>query len=593
MAQATQPTTAADRVSVRRPDRRLPHYTRRTLVIFSQVFVPDPASVGQHIADVAVEMVRRGCAWSSTRPIADTTTRRCDTRARENYRGVEVRPPAASHRSGRNRSSPAPSAPPASCSRRSCAALTTPNLGGIFFSTSPPLIGFAATIVKMFRTRADRVLGDGPESGPADRDGQARPRRRSPPRFSRRTNRIILKNASLVDRARPLHGRAPCARASKHRREDGGHPALAARDARRAACRTTRTRSAPSTGSRASSSSCTAATTARRTRSTRCSHAAERFKDDRRCASSSSAAGSARRRWSVHRRAQAGERVSLPYQPLADLRYSLGAADVHVVSLGDDMVGIIHPCKVYGAMAVARPVLFFGPKPSHISDLLDRHNFGVHVGHGEDQKAIAAINYLRQLPRSDLESMGKEAQRVLGETLSQELLCGQLCDGLELIYSAVIGESMRAFLTIISALVLFAMVGCEKTIREARARARRRISRRWRRSIGSAGVRLIFPLVAEPEFTRELRGRLVVRVPVRRDVVIQTVQYQLRGCDRREASPSILLASLNFDFQIASRGAERRNRRHELATVLNAETQAAHEIVFVRGKVSHQRGAEH
>jgi hypothetical protein len=46
---------------------------------------------------------------------------------------------------------------------------------------------------------------------------------------------------------------------------------------------------------------------------------------------------------------------------------------------------------------------------------------------------IAAINYLRQLPRTDLESMGKEAQRVLGETLSQELLCGRLCDGLELV----------------------------------------------------------------------------------------------------------------------------------------------------------------
>jgi hypothetical protein len=29
--------------------------------------------------------------------------------------------------------------------------------------------------------------------------------------------------------------------------------------------------------------------------------------------------------------------------------------------------------------------------------------------------------------------MGLEAQRVLGENLSQELLCGRLCDGLELV----------------------------------------------------------------------------------------------------------------------------------------------------------------
>ena len=75
--------------------------------------------------------------------------------------------------------------------------------------------------------------------------------------------------------------------------------------------------------------------------------------------------------------------MSLPYQPMSDLRYSLGAADVHVVSLGSNMVGVIHPCKVYGAMAVGRPVLFLGPKPSHIADLLDRHPFGLQVAHGD------------------------------------------------------------------------------------------------------------------------------------------------------------------------------------------------------------------
>src|SRR5439155_22115739 len=86
--------------------------------------------------------------------------------------------------------------------------------------------------------------------------------------------------------------------------------------------------------------------------------------------------------------------VSLPYQPLEDLRYSLSAADVHVVSLGGNMVGIIHPCKVYGAMAVARPVLFFGPKPSHIDDLLEQHHFGLHVSHGDVGGAVCAIRKL-------------------------------------------------------------------------------------------------------------------------------------------------------------------------------------------------------
>ncbi|HEX2721346.1 MAG TPA: glycosyltransferase family 4 protein, partial [Gemmatimonadaceae bacterium] len=47
--------------------------------------------------------------------------------------------------------------------------------------------------------------------------------------------------------------------------------------------------------------------------------------------------------------------ISLPYQPQGDLRFSLAAADVHIVTVGDAIPGIVHPSKVYGAMAVARP----------------------------------------------------------------------------------------------------------------------------------------------------------------------------------------------------------------------------------------------
>jgi colanic acid biosynthesis glycosyl transferase WcaI len=126
--------------------------------------------------------------------------------------------------------------------------------------------------------------------------------------------------------------------------------------------------------------------------------------------------------------------ISLPYQPLADLRYSLSAGDVHVVSLGSEMVGIIHPCKVYGAMAVARPVLYFGPKPSHISDLLDQHRFGLHVRHGDVNGAIRAIDELRNASVAELGKMGQTAQNLLSTSLSQSILCSRMCDGLALAF---------------------------------------------------------------------------------------------------------------------------------------------------------------
>src|SRR5262245_45962105 len=64
---------------------------RKTLLIFSQTFVPDPASVGQHMADVAVEMARRGYrvrVYTSARGYDDPSRR---YPKREDLHGVEVR----------------------------------------------------------------------------------------------------------------------------------------------------------------------------------------------------------------------------------------------------------------------------------------------------------------------------------------------------------------------------------------------------------------------------------------------------------------------------------------------------------------------
>ncbi|MGE0434862.1 MAG: glycosyltransferase family 4 protein, partial [Planctomycetota bacterium] len=73
----------------------------------------------------------------------------------------------------------------------------------------------------------------------------------------------------------------------------------------------------------------------------------------------------------------------MPYQPIEQLRYSLSAADVHLVAMGDRMVGVVHPCKVYGAMSVGRPMLFVGPVESHIGDLVGGQSLGWQVRHGD------------------------------------------------------------------------------------------------------------------------------------------------------------------------------------------------------------------
>jgi len=123
--------------------------------------------------------------------------------------------------------------------------------------------------------------------------------------------------------------------------------------------------------------------------------------------------------------------ISLPYQAARGLRYSLSAAIVHVVSLGENMVGIIHPCKVYGAMAVGRPVLYLRAQPSHIADLLEKHDFGLGVS-----TEIFKVRLRRSIGcgtptlRFD-RRMGDIANARASNDLSQELSARRFCDALE------------------------------------------------------------------------------------------------------------------------------------------------------------------
>src|SRR3954466_6126041 len=96
----------------------------------------------------------------------------------------------------------------------------------------------------------------------------------------------------------------------------------------------------------------------------------------------------------------------LPYQPFDQLRYSLAAGDVHIVSLGDPMVGIVHPCKVYGAMARARPILYLGPADSYLTEMMDEADFGWQVRHGDVSGAVAVIRAIVEADSSSLERLG-------------------------------------------------------------------------------------------------------------------------------------------------------------------------------------------
>ena len=122
---------------------------------------------------------------------------------------------------------------------------------------------------------------------------------------------------------------------------------------------------------------------------------------------------------------------SLPYQPLDQLKFSLSAADVHLVTVGDFIVGIVHPSKVYGALAVGRPILLVGPDESHVGELIREHDIGWRVSHGDVAAAERVLRLIAAMPEAELAAKGRRARALVESRLSKAALCGRFCDVME------------------------------------------------------------------------------------------------------------------------------------------------------------------
>lgn len=113
--------------------------------------------------------------------------------------------------------------------------------------------------------------------------------------------------------------------------------------------------------------------------------------------------------------------LCLPYQPLAELAGSLSAADLHTVVLGEPFVGMIHPCKIYNILTVGAPVLYVGPEPSHLADILAGMAGSPHtarVAHGRPDGAVAQIRRIAALgTRGDRELFARTAAKFSVHTL--------------------------------------------------------------------------------------------------------------------------------------------------------------------------------
>ncbi|MBX3378035.1 MAG: glycosyltransferase family 4 protein [Phycisphaeraceae bacterium] len=400
---------------------------KKTFLIISQVYVPDPASVGQHIADAAVEMARRGyrvVVYASARGYDNPKQK---YPAREVLNGVEVRRlPLSSF--GKSSIAVRLLAQWIFLIQAMVRGVFTRGLCGVMVSTSPPFCGVAGVVISVLRgvplkywlmdLNPDQMIALGKIT---ERSLMARVFNLFNRWTYRRASDIVVLDRFMGERvqrkldvAAKTHTMPPWPHEDKlenipheenpFRREhalegkfvvmySGNHsPANPIRTLL---------------------------------------DAAERLQDEPRLVVMCIGGGGGKKE--VEEKVAAGVKNirSLPYQPFDRIRFSLSAADVHVVSVGDDVVGIVHPCKVYGAMAVSRPVLLLGPKPCHVSDLIEQHRIGWHIAHGDVDGAVRTLREALATPAAELAAMGERAAKVISSSLSKRELSGRFCDVLE------------------------------------------------------------------------------------------------------------------------------------------------------------------
>jgi glycosyltransferase involved in cell wall biosynthesis len=117
-----------------------------------------------------------------------------------------------------------------------------------------------------------------------------------------------------------------------------------------------------------------------------------------------------------------GNALCLPYQPIEKLGALLSAADSHVVIMGEAMLGLVHPCKIYNILTVGAPVIYIGDVPSHVTDILDHLGAkypSIRVPHGQSDRLAGEILALRDSARHAVRPIPVETT---GEFSRSELL---------------------------------------------------------------------------------------------------------------------------------------------------------------------------
>jgi len=120
----------------------------------------------------------------------------------------------------------------------------------------------------------------------------------------------------------------------------------------------------------------------------------------------------------VHKQ-QLSNVIQLPYQPRAHLPITLGACDISAIALRPGVEATVAPCKFYGILASARPVLLVADPCCDLAQLLLAEKCGLVVAPGEANALAEQLFSLQQHPER-VAAMGQRARELYEQRFGLE-----------------------------------------------------------------------------------------------------------------------------------------------------------------------------
>ena len=92
--------------------------------------------------------------------------------------------------------------------------------------------------------------------------------------------------------------------------------------------------------------------------------------------------------------------INRPYLPWEQVPQAMAAGDCALITLRDDMLGVMSPSKVHANLAAGLPILYVGPEGSNVDEAVKNFDCGLSARHGDASTIVAFIRQLTQDPQA-------------------------------------------------------------------------------------------------------------------------------------------------------------------------------------------------